>query len=376
MSVATTIVDYVATHPQIAYGMTFALALSEAIPILGAVVPGSALIIGIAALVPTGAVKLWPLMVAAVLGAIAGDGFSFWLGHRYQDAILLRWPLNHAQHPIEKSRAFLQRHGGKSVFLARFLPAVRAFVPLAAGILQMPMRHFYVANVLSALVWAPAHILPGVLVGASFSLAGPAAGRLVILLVVLLVLLWIGVWATRLAVHQGPPLLAKLQQRLWLWAGVRDTWLRRHVRALVDPDRTETRALVMWAAVVLAAAGTFFAILEDVVTGDPLVRADVAVYHALQDLRTPLGDAVMIAITEMGDTAVTLTMTLVILASLVWQGARRTAAYWVAAVGFAAALNTAIKAAIHRARPGELAYSTASPDPSSGRQIHCGSDSR
>jgi undecaprenyl-diphosphatase len=66
-------------------------------------------------------------------------------------------------------------------------------------------------------------------------------------------------------------------------------------------------------------------------------------------------------------------MTLVILASLVWQGARRTAAYWVAAVGFAAALNTAIKAAIHRARPGELAYSTASPDPSSGRQIHCAS---
>ncbi len=65
----------------------------------------------------------------------------------------------------------------------------------------------------------------------------------------------------------------------------------------------------------------------------------------------------MIAITEMGDTAVTLPMTLVILAWLIWQRAWRAAAYWVAAVGFAAALNTAIKAAIHRARPGELAYS-------------------
>jgi hypothetical protein len=51
------------------------------------------------------------------------------------------------------------------VFLARFTAVVRAFVPLLAGILRMSTRHFYVANILSALVWAPMHVFPGVLVG-------------------------------------------------------------------------------------------------------------------------------------------------------------------------------------------------------------------
>jgi hypothetical protein len=51
------------------------------------------------------------------------------------------------------------------VFLARFTAVVRAFVPLLAGVLRMSTRHFYVANILSALVWAPMHVFPGVLVG-------------------------------------------------------------------------------------------------------------------------------------------------------------------------------------------------------------------
>jgi membrane protein DedA with SNARE-associated domain len=54
-----------------------------------------------------------------------------------------------------RSEAFIKRNGIASVFLARFTAVVRAFVPLLAGVLRMSPRHFYAANILSALVWAP-----------------------------------------------------------------------------------------------------------------------------------------------------------------------------------------------------------------------------
>jgi membrane protein DedA with SNARE-associated domain len=66
----------------------FFLALSESIPIIGVVVPGTAVILALSTLVPSGVLVLWPLLAAATLGAIAGDGLSFWLGHRYHREIL------------------------------------------------------------------------------------------------------------------------------------------------------------------------------------------------------------------------------------------------------------------------------------------------
>lgn len=62
----SSVTDFVATHQHLAYATVFLLALSEAIPVVGAVVPGSALILGIVALVPSGAVALWPLLIGAL----------------------------------------------------------------------------------------------------------------------------------------------------------------------------------------------------------------------------------------------------------------------------------------------------------------------
>ena len=77
MSFASTITDFIGAYPHLAYGAVFLLALSEAIPIVGAVVPGSAIIMGASALVPFGTLKLWPLLIAAVFGAIVGEGASY-----------------------------------------------------------------------------------------------------------------------------------------------------------------------------------------------------------------------------------------------------------------------------------------------------------
>ena len=178
----------IASHPNFAYASVFLLALSESIPIIGVVVPGSAAIVAISALTPTGAVKLWPLLVATTAGAIVGDGLPFWIGHRYRRAILESWPVNRYPDLIARSQAFMARHGDKSIFLARFTPGVRAFIPLLAGMLGMSARRFYAANVVSAIAWAPSNVLPGVIVGESLDLLGAAAKPLGILLVLLIIL--------------------------------------------------------------------------------------------------------------------------------------------------------------------------------------------
>jgi membrane protein DedA with SNARE-associated domain len=144
------------------------------------------------------------LLVAATVGAIAGDGLSFWLGQRYHREILLGWPLNQYPQLICRSETFIYRYGAASVFLARFTAVVRAFVPLLAGILRMSPRHFYAANVLSAFAWAPAHVFPGMLLGMAISLAGVSAGQFMILLIAGLIVLSAAVWSIRSYLNRHP----------------------------------------------------------------------------------------------------------------------------------------------------------------------------
>ena len=76
------ITAFVSAYPHVAYGLVFIVALVEAMPVAGVIVPGSMMIIAVSALVPSGAVAFWPLIGSAVVGAVIGDGFSYWLGRR------------------------------------------------------------------------------------------------------------------------------------------------------------------------------------------------------------------------------------------------------------------------------------------------------
>jgi membrane protein DedA with SNARE-associated domain len=189
------LVDFVGAHPQLSFLAVFLLALSEAVPVIGTIVPGSTLILAISALATTAGISPWALLVAAVAGAITGDGFSFWLGHQYHRQILRGWPLNRFPWLIERSAQLIRKYGIASVFLARFTAVVRAFVPLLAGVLKMSSRHFYLANVLSALVWAPMHIFPGVLVALAIAFGGAHAPEFILAAFGVLILAWI-VWST------------------------------------------------------------------------------------------------------------------------------------------------------------------------------------
>jgi LPXTG-motif cell wall-anchored protein len=157
------LIAFVSAHAGLAYLTLFLAALLEAVPIAGSVIPGSTIIFALSALVPGGELRLEWVLAAAIAGALLGDGSAFWIGHREQREILSGWPFSNYPRVVAQSEAFFHRWGTLAVFFARFVPPIRAFVPITAGALGMSPAMFYAVNIPAILLWAPAHVLPGVL---------------------------------------------------------------------------------------------------------------------------------------------------------------------------------------------------------------------
>jgi len=157
------LIAFVSAHAWLAYLTLFLAALLEAVPVIGALVPGSTIILALSALVPGGELNLWGVLASAIAGALLGDGTAYLAGHRSQREILGVWPLANYPNVVAQSESFFNRWGALAVFFARFVPPIRAFVPITAGALGMPPIKFYGVNIPAILVWALVHVLPGVL---------------------------------------------------------------------------------------------------------------------------------------------------------------------------------------------------------------------
>ncbi len=184
------LLDWIALNPIWAGIAIFLVAMCESLAVIGMLVPGAAMMIGFGTLISTGILEFWPTCGWAVAGAIVGDGLSFMLGHHYQSRISRLWPFNRHPQSLERSIQFFQRYGGMSVVIGRFVGPTRAIIPMIAGMMGMPANRFIIANVISALAWAPLYLLPGMVLGASLGLASEVVIRLVILLLLLVMLIW------------------------------------------------------------------------------------------------------------------------------------------------------------------------------------------
>jgi membrane protein DedA with SNARE-associated domain len=156
------LISFVSAHAWLGYLTLFLAALLEAVPVIGSVIPGSTIILALSALVPGGELKLQWVLLAAVAGALIGDGSAYVVGHLTQHKILSTWPLSRYPAVIARSETFFRRWGIWAVFFARFVPPIRAFVPVTAGALGMPRMQFFAANIPAVLLWAAEHVLPGV----------------------------------------------------------------------------------------------------------------------------------------------------------------------------------------------------------------------
>jgi membrane protein DedA with SNARE-associated domain len=160
-------INLVGHNPDWALALTFLAAIVEAVAIVGTVVPGTFVVMGVAGAAAAAGQPMLPFLFVAFLGAVIGDYVSYYVGYRYRFTIRAWWPLARRPQLLEGADRFFERYGSYSVALCRFIPVFRSMVPLVAGIAGMKRRRFLIANVSSALVWAPAHVCPAQLAGLS-----------------------------------------------------------------------------------------------------------------------------------------------------------------------------------------------------------------
>jgi len=171
---------WIGQHPQHAGWVVFLVALCESLAVVGVVVPGVVILLGAGALVGSGVLDFWSLCAWAVTGAVIGDGVSYHLGrHFHRLTERFRWFRLHPEQ-LRQGRDFFRKWGVLAVALGRFFGPLRAIVPLVAGLLNMPAGRFYAANILSALLWAPAYLAPGFVFGQVVGLENLAPALLLV----------------------------------------------------------------------------------------------------------------------------------------------------------------------------------------------------
>jgi membrane protein DedA with SNARE-associated domain len=131
---ARALADFVREHQAWAAPIVLVLAFGESLAFISLLIPAWGALVAIGALIGASGISFWPVWIAGGIGAALGDWVSYWFGFRYKEQVAQMWPL-------------------------------RASVPLAAGIFEMPYVRFQIANFLSALVWSAALLLFGDVIG-------------------------------------------------------------------------------------------------------------------------------------------------------------------------------------------------------------------
>ena len=347
-----------AGHPGCTLAVVFLAAFLEAIAVIGTFIPGSTAMFLAGALVGTGSLNLSWLFACAIAGAVGGDGLSYWLGSRYKATIVQLWPFRTHPQVLDAGQKFFAKHGAKSIVFARFIGPLRAIVPVVAGMLGMSPLRFYSVNVLSALLWAPAHILPGVVFGASVQVAGVVSFRLVVMLMLLAGIVWLTARVVRFALSHAASWARQTRLALSSWARRREGVVGRIALRTFNPDRPASGVIVSASVLVVASAWVFFGVLQDVVSGDPLLRVDASVYHFMQSIRTPWGDIVLSDCATLGSVGTLVALAVTAALWMLWERHWRALGYWLSAIVFSQLLVFAIQFAVHRVPPGSLPSDT------------------
>jgi membrane protein DedA with SNARE-associated domain len=158
------LVGLVERHGAWAAPVAGLLAFGESLAVVGVLVPGALMLVAMGGLAGSGLVAPGPVIVAAIIGAALGDILSYLAGAWIGPRVLRHWPLNRHRRSVARVRLFFRRFGVATVFLGRFFGPLRSIAPLVAGATGMGWWRFQLANVASAVIWAPAALAPGWLI--------------------------------------------------------------------------------------------------------------------------------------------------------------------------------------------------------------------
>lgn len=145
------------------YGILFAVIFMETGLVVTPLLPGDSLLFVAGAFAALGSLNIWLLISLLIVAAILGDTVNYWIGHYLGErAYTIKWI---KKEHLDKTHAFLEKHGGKTIFLARFVPIVRTFAPFVAGIGRMSYSYFMMYNVVGGIIWVCLCTLAGYFFG-------------------------------------------------------------------------------------------------------------------------------------------------------------------------------------------------------------------
>ena len=158
----TDLTDLTSMTSASVYLVVFVLVFVESGLLVGFFLPGDSVLFaaGLLSAEPDHHLSLPLLAVGVALAAVAGDAVGYWTGRRFGRPWLLAKAGRSARH-VERAEAFYARWGALAVIIARFIPWVRTFTPIVAGVARMPYSKFLVANVAGAVIWGSGLVLLG-----------------------------------------------------------------------------------------------------------------------------------------------------------------------------------------------------------------------
>lgn len=174
-----------------AYAVVFAFAFAEGGLLIGLFLPGEGPVLLGGVLAFQGRVSVAAMLLVAAMGAVVGDSTGYWLGRRYGSKLeSTRLGRKVGDHRWKRAKGFLRKHGGKAVFLGRFVSIFRTLVPPVAGMSGMPYRRFVLFNAPAAVLFGVSLVVAGYIAGGSWRVVEGWLGQAS---VVLLVLVAVGV---------------------------------------------------------------------------------------------------------------------------------------------------------------------------------------
>jgi membrane-associated protein len=150
------------------YGILFFIIFAETGFVVFPFLPGDSLLFvaGAVAAIGEGGMDVTTLMIVLIVAAVLGNTVNYYVG-RYLGNKVYQWPNSRffSRSALEKTHAFYERHGGKTLVISRFLPLFRTFAPFVAGIATMHFARFTLFNVVGALSWVVSLCMAGYLFG-------------------------------------------------------------------------------------------------------------------------------------------------------------------------------------------------------------------
>ena len=147
--------DFTREYGKIVYALLFLIVFCETGLVVTPFLPGDSLLFAVGAISadPSSGINIWVAGIILLVAAILGDTVNYWIGRRFSGWAIRKFPRIIKQTHLDKTSAFFDRYGGKTIIIARFVPIIRTFAPFVAGSGSMDYKKFMTYNVVGALLW-------------------------------------------------------------------------------------------------------------------------------------------------------------------------------------------------------------------------------